>query len=730
MSKQVLARNNFTFGVSAATAYNGQVVLEGDLNGDLKTDILLYNESNGSIEVGVNQGNFNANTNTISVSNMSFNYSSWLAANSILNINGCILNLVNVTGSILPDLVVYVPGVSNDKIYVAVNNGGSFGTLTSWASTLPHGNYAIFAANFDNDINGRNDIVAFNKTTGDINVGINNGSSSFVFSSWLTLSNASTAKIYLSDFTNDGIVDLAVYNSLSYDIKILANNGFNFTSLTWLSGINSTGNWEFFVSDFDNDTKIDLVGFDATNGDITLAQNTGTLFASSILFHSGGLTLALTDPETFKQPDIQNWKLAIGNFSGSVKPEIMAYDPSNAKIWIGYNNGVDIKFNLWLEDNTLSSGINYEFLAADFYKDARCDILCVDKGSNFLKFGINAPHLEGYCWPLSGYSNQSIEFKTSGNGLLKIEFERYTSTDATVVASPMLTIPNVDHKAQYISELAWQGGCGWNTIYTLTIPSNWKSGYYGAKLTSIDGSVDYISFIVKPATSSCSKILLLANANTWQAYNTWCGSKFDGLNYYNTADNNDTRSKYSPYNSSSGPIHNYSKFSFFRPNPAIKPLQVTSDHLLRAELWVYTWLYNNGYEPDVITDLDLQNSPGLINSYKTLISSTHPEYWTQEMVTSVLDFMSNGSGTNGGNIVSIGGNSIYEKVEYDNNSNITQLKCYGGIDNSDRNNFLLAVANQITGESSTNPLANQTTPQAAYTIPVGVINPILIIYPQ
>ena len=73
--------------------------------------------------------------------------------------------------------------------------------------------------------------------------------------------------------------------------------------------------------------------------------------------------------------------------------------------------------------------------------------------------------------------------------------------------------------------------------------------------------------------------------------------------------------------------------SFERPNPATTPIDDGGvNHLARAELWVLNWLEDAGYAVDVYTDYDFH--PGISNfkDYKALILSTHPEYWTLEMM--------------------------------------------------------------------------------------------------
>jgi len=70
----------------------------------------------------------------------------------------------------------------------------------------------------------------------------------------------------------------------------------------------------------------------------------------------------------------------------------------------------------------------------------------------------------------------------------------------------------------------------WQSSYTLTIPSNWVSGVYVARLTTgtnvtpqTTGKQSYIIFVVREDARS-SDLLYQASVTTWQAYNPWGGS--------------------------------------------------------------------------------------------------------------------------------------------------------------------------------------------------------------
>jgi hypothetical protein len=68
---------------------------------------------------------------------------------------------------------------------------------------------------------------------------------------------------------------------------------------------------------------------------------------------------------------------------------------------------------------------------------------------------------------------------------------------------------------------AWRDGCGWTETFSLTVQPEWTSGIYSAACTDSAGGRCDITFVVKPGDDRRSPIAVLANVNTWLAYNGW-----------------------------------------------------------------------------------------------------------------------------------------------------------------------------------------------------------------
>jgi hypothetical protein len=264
--------------------------------------------------------------------------------------------------------------------------------------------------------------------------------------------------------------------------------------------------------------------------------------------------------------------------------------------------------------------------------------------------------VEGYCTPLSVAPGETIEFKVSAGEDYEVTYVRLKQQDDGSVGLAVTGTISVSAGVQNTPAEAWQNGCGWQTSFTLDVPLDWQSGIYAAHCTDSSSNETYIVFIVKPNQEQRNEIAVLANINTWNAYNSWGGrSKYDGA----------------------------AVGSFARPNPSTTPIDDgVVNHLTRAELWVLNWLEDAGYSVDVYSDYDFHCGIDNFNNYKALILSTHPEYWTVEMLDNLEAYLAAG-----GNLLYLGGNGIFEQCVYSKNADA--LIFWGG-DSSlgrDRNYF-------------------------------------------
>ncbi len=157
--------------------------------------------------------------------------------------------------------------------------------------------------------------------------------------------------------------------------------------------------------------------------------------------------------------------------------------------------------------------------------------------------------------------------------------------------------------------------CRWEDPILLTVPSNWPSGYYLAKLTAEPtGEESYILFIVREDTRP-SIYLVQSSVTTFQAYNNWGG-----------------RSLYA-FNSTAGQA---AAVSLNRPY-AVSPDLTAADStgagpFLRG--WEYNmvrWLERSGFDVTYTTNVDIHRDADALRSHRAFLAVGHDEYWSWAM---------------------------------------------------------------------------------------------------
>jgi hypothetical protein len=241
--------------------------------------------------------------------------------------------------------------------------------------------------------------------------------------------------------------------------------------------------------------------------------------------------------------------------------------------------------------------------------------------------------IAGYCWPLSAAPGAKLSFMIYGQGPSTAIFERQRSVSDALDPILMGEISFVAKQQPLHDNHPWKTGCGWAETFPLVIPHEWQSGLYSATCSDSTGSSCSISFVVRPAPSRRARTAVLANVNTWLAYNAWGGKgKYDNQG---TA----------------------AQVSFLRPNPVAAPDGLK--HLTRGELWVLGWLEREGFQYDLMTDIDFHNEGLDPVQYPRLVLNTHPEYWTLTMYDNLRSYLGSG-----GTLIYLGGNGIFENGEY------------------------------------------------------------------
>jgi putative cell wall-binding protein len=245
----------------------------------------------------------------------------------------------------------------------------------------------------------------------------------------------------------------------------------------------------------------------------------------------------------------------------------------------------------------------------------------------------NSHDIEGYSDKISYFPGETIQLKVHApNNRFSVDFIRHGKEANTYFQTEVTNVSSQNYFGD-----SYREGAFWKTSYSYKIPDNWTTGIYSVKLS--DGvNVFHVTFVIKERTPQSNDIAVLASTNTWEAYNSWGGKSLYSYSYING-------------------VRNYNEIvSSNRPNPGAIP---TGDegHLANGERHVLSWLERNNHSYSMITEFDFHNNPSLLNSYKTLIISTHSEYWSTPMYRGLESFL-----RRGGNVLYLSGNGIYWKV--------------------------------------------------------------------
>ena len=201
----------------------------------------------------------------------------------------------------------------------------------------------------------------------------------------------------------------------------------------------------------------------------------------------------------------------------------------------------------------------------------------------------------------------------------------------------------------------------WKVGFTLEIPTDWMSGVYLGKLSTLPAlegqyldlemkSEAYVVFVVKDDRKA--DLLFQTSDMTWLAYNRW--PQWRSLYDLGSA----------PWGASNGKV-GYD-VSFDRPYalywngyPAgFHPLTNGSGEFLMTEFPLAFWLEKEGYDVTYISNVDTHaDAKGLLRA-KVFLSVGHDEYWTERMFENVRKARDAGV-----HLAFLSGNSISGVVE-------------------------------------------------------------------
>ncbi|MBO3460022.1 LamG domain-containing protein [Aetokthonos hydrillicola Thurmond2011] len=230
---------------------------------------------------------------------------------------------------------------------------------------------------------------------------------------------------------------------------------------------------------------------------------------------------------------------------------------------------------------------------------------------------------------------------------------------------------------------------GWEVSFELSIPDDMRSGLYAARLTTNDDE-DYIPFYVRPKKGSpTARIAFLAPTASYMAYandhtvtnagmlETMIGRTpiMQKQDLYLAEHREYGLSTYDTHSDGSGVCYSSRLRPILNMRPKCRQSISSSSWQFNADLYLIDWLTEMDYEFDIITDEDLHlEGASLIEPYKVVLTGSHPEYCSAQMLNAIEAYQQNG-----GRLMYMGGNGFYWVTAYHpNNPNVIEVRKWGG----------------------------------------------------
>jgi hypothetical protein len=235
-----------------------------------------------------------------------------------------------------------------------------------------------------------------------------------------------------------------------------------------------------------------------------------------------------------------------------------------------------------------------------------------------------APFAMGYSDKTSYVVGEDISFHLSSSSpKIAVKISRIGPTNQEVFEKNDIAVA-----ANPIPDRASSHGCNWPSAFKLTVPSEWKSGYYQVQLIAEPQAKSTTVFFIVRAAQPTSKILIQLSTNTYNAYTNWGGHS---LYAYHDRDG----------------VQGH-RVSFHRPQSS------------QFESWegpFIRWAESNGFALDYAANSDLEFHPEILKNYQLVLSVGHDEYWSSPMRDHLEKYIGEG-----GNVAFFSGNTCCWQV--------------------------------------------------------------------
>ncbi len=289
--------------------------------------------------------------------------------------------------------------------------------------------------------------------------------------------------------------------------------------------------------------------------------------------------------------------------------------------------------NLKVGDASWSVGIPLEYSGDYGSKEKKTSPI------KTLAKAVGVKAVEGWLDASSATCGESIGLHITGNGapvtVRVFRMGYYGGTGArlveTATTKPVAAIPTSQISASPQSTVTTT----WPVAWDFKVSTNTVPGQYLLRLDDGGGDSSFVPLTILDPQAK-SEITLVSSVLTWQSYNQWGGySLYKGPNGTRLTKAN-VVSFNRPYDGDGSGQFRYMEY------PILK---------LAEQL---------GIDMNYITDLELNKDASTLNNTSSIILGGHAEYWTTQMRASLQSAVHRGV-----NLVSFGGNAIYNRPRYD-----------------------------------------------------------------
>lgn len=335
----------------------------------------------------------------------------------------------------------------------------------------------------------------------------------------------------------------------------------------------------------------------------------------------------------------------------------------------------------------LAPGIYNVVLAKDGYGSKR--VTCTLGSGEPYQFRMLSRMLMGYMWPKWTRSGERSEVRAHSHEQFQLTLWRYGLKKEYVRTLSWYDEHGPNAVAQITPDGDYsQTGVNWNKVGYLSphvqqfVEAPERSGLYYLWARTLSGERYSFPWVVAPAKPRAN-IAVLANTNTWNAYNNFGGRS----NYINStalpvAPTVNARQDLARYTSTTSvwayPDEEYRPLAFERPehgnhifdNPPWDASSIDDSiqgraqcGLAPAEWRLLGWMEREGFEYDYYAEAQLHDGNMPLDAYQVLVIGVHPEYWTREMFRRVEEWVHRG-----GHLIYLGGNGLNCEVTIEGDS--------------------------------------------------------------